>query len=154
MICPACEEKKKKLSNRRFGLLWKGVEHHRQNRLAGTSSGTCNPGHHFFFNILVFFFSAGFEFYPARKKTWGLLYSLVCPNIHVPCHFSATGSPKNVYIYIRRSMFLMSLFTFLVSGNKPWSQVSSSLPPPGTGLHFIAKRVQHSQCSSIFMELC
>ena len=62
-------------------------------------------------------------------------------------------------------LFLINAFTlqlnswgvFTLSGllllDKPWSQVVSSLLPPGTCLQFfVAHRVQYSHCSSIFIE--
>ena len=48
---------------------------------------------------------------------------------------------------------LVGGFTLSDLLDKPWSQVSSL--PPGTFLHFfIGHRVQHSHCSSIFIEYC
>ena len=50
---------------------------------------------------------------------------------------------KYIYVYISHT----STFQLL---NKPWSQVSSPLPPGSCLYFFIAHRVQQSQCSSIF----
>ena len=69
---------------------------------------------------------------------------------------------RGIYFFIfnHRFHFPAQLVRFTLSDllDKPWSQVSPLLPP-GTGARhvpsiFIARRVQHSHCSSIFIECC
>ena len=49
---------------------------------------------------------------------------------------------------------LLGGFTLSDLLDKPWSQVSSLLPPPYVPSIFIAHRVHYSHCSSIFIECC
>ena len=71
------------------------------------------------------------------------------------CH----GYPYHIIFYFFVSSLSLSSSTciggFTLSSlllDKPWSQVSSLIPPGTCLLFFAAHRVQHSHCSSVFIE--
>ena len=82
-------------------------------------------------------------------------------NAHRPQILKPTTSlvgtwPKNEHrsrAYSRRVLHFFHTSIFQLP-EKPWSQVSSLLPPGPWLQFFIAHRVQQSHCSSIFMECC
>ena len=79
-----------------------------------------------------------------KKVTWRS-----CVHVFFPFFFSFFFLNHNFYFPAQ----LVGGFTLSDLLDKPWSQVSSLLPPRTCSI-FIAHRVQHSHCSSTFIECC
>ena len=76
---------------------------------------------------------------------------------HCLLHVESHAQIARIFIFFSHYFYfpaqLVGGFTLSDLLDKPWSQASSILSA-GTRLHFIAHRVQHSHCLSIFIECC